>query len=68
MSLPIDERLLNLLACPVCKTPVELKGEDRLVCTKCRRAYPIRDGIPVMLTDEATFEGGAPSPEAQKAE
>jgi uncharacterized protein YbaR (Trm112 family) len=59
MTLPIDPKLLEILACPVCKTPVELKDENRLVCVQCRRAYPIRDGIPVMLTDEATFENGA---------
>lgn len=48
----IDQKLLEILACPVCKTPVELQGE-RLVCTQCRRRYPIRDGIPVMLVSEA---------------
>ncbi|MBI4279753.1 MAG: Trm112 family protein [Armatimonadetes bacterium] len=48
----IDKSLLEILACPVCKTPVDLQG-DRLVCTKCGRRYPIRDGIPVMLVDEA---------------
>jgi uncharacterized protein YbaR (Trm112 family) len=59
MTLPIDEKLLEILACPVCKTPVTLKGDDRLVCEQCHRAYPIRDGIPVMLVDEAKFEDGA---------
>jgi uncharacterized protein YbaR (Trm112 family) len=58
MQSPIDEKLLEILACPVCKTPVKLKGEDRLVCDQCRRVYPIKDGIPVMLVDEAHFEGG----------
>lgn len=48
----IDERLLKILACPLCKEKVELKGE-RLVCVKCGRAYPIRDGIPIMLIEEA---------------
>jgi len=53
----IDPKLLEILACPACdsRPPVELKGE-RLVCTECGRAYPIRDGIPVMLVDEATVE------------
>ena len=51
----IDKELLDILACPACKTPVRLDGE-RLVCTQCGRRYPIRDGIPVMLIDEA--EGG----------
>ena len=48
----IDPKLLDILACPACKTAVRLDG-DRLVCMQCRRRYPIRDGIPVMLVDEA---------------
>lgn len=48
----IDPKLLEILACPACKTPVRPDG-DRLVCGQCRRRYPIRDGIPVMLVDEA---------------
>jgi uncharacterized protein YbaR (Trm112 family) len=48
----IDKKLLDILVCPVCKESVELK-EDKLVCIKCRRKYPVRDGIPVMLEEEA---------------
>ena len=48
----MDEELLKILACPACKADVELK-ENRIVCTKCRRKYPIRDGIPIMLIEEA---------------
>ena len=48
----IDKELLELLACPVCKTRVTEEG-DRLVCTECGRRYPVRDGIPIMLVDEA---------------
>lgn len=48
----IDPRLLEILACPACKTAVTLDGE-RLVCVQCGRRYPIRDGIPVMLIEEA---------------
>jgi len=48
----IDPKLLEILACPLCKTEVKLQG-DRLVCIKCGRRYPIRDGIPVMLIEEA---------------
>lgn len=48
----IDKELLEILACPACKASVELKG-DRIICTKCGRKYPIRDGIPVMLIEEA---------------
>jgi len=52
MAIPQD--LLDILACPDCKTPVVLEGE-RLVCRKseCRRAYPIRDDIPIMLIEES---------------
>ncbi len=48
----IDKELLEILACPACKAPV-VEREERLVCTRCGRRYPIRDGIPVMLIDEA---------------
>ena len=43
--------------CPVCKKPLLLKetGES-LKCTQCRRVYPVRDDIPVMLVDEARIE------------
>lgn len=48
----IDNELLDILACPLCKADVQLEGE-KIVCTKCGRRYPIRDGIPVMLVEEA---------------
>jgi len=48
----IDRELLQILACPACKAPVVEDG-DRIVCTACGRRYPIRDGIPVMLIEEA---------------
>jgi hypothetical protein len=51
----IDKELLDILACPACKSDVKLSG-DRIVCTKCNRRYPIRDGIPIMLIEES--EGG----------
>lgn len=47
----IDPELLEVLACPMCKRDVELKG-DELVCTECDRHYPIEDGIPNMLPDD----------------
>ena len=56
----IDPRLLEILACPACKTEVKLEGE-RLLCARCGRRYPIREGIPVMLIEEA--EGGTPRAE-----
>ncbi len=48
----IDPKLLEILACPLCKSEVKLE-QDRLVCVQCKRRYPIRDGIPVMLIEEA---------------
>jgi uncharacterized protein YbaR (Trm112 family) len=50
----IDKELLEILVCPQCKADVREEG-DRLVCTnpQCGLRYPIRDGIPVMLIDEA---------------
>lgn len=48
----IDPELLAILACPLDKQPVSRQG-DYLVCAECQRHYPIREGIPVMLIDEA---------------
>jgi uncharacterized protein YbaR (Trm112 family) len=53
----IDPELLKILACPACKTPVKLVNEETgLKCGQCRRVFPIKDDIPVMLLDEATLE------------
>jgi uncharacterized protein YbaR (Trm112 family) len=50
----MDSKLLDILACPICKGElVYRKQEQELVCKLDRLAFPIRDGIPVMLTDEA---------------
>ena len=48
----ISKELLDILACPICKTDVRLEG-DKIICTECGRRYPIRDDIPIMLIDEA---------------
>ena len=48
----IDRELLAILACPACKGDVQLKDE-KIVCMKCKRKYPIKDGIPIMLVEEA---------------
>ena len=50
----IDKELLEILACPKCKADVKLEG-DRIICAnpQCGLRYPVRDGIPVMLIDEA---------------
>ena len=53
----IDAKLLEILACPACKTAITLEGE-RLVCAACGRRYPIRNGIPVMLVEEAETPNG----------
>ena len=53
----IPQDLLDILVCSVCKKPLVLKDEGQtLKCGECRRAYPIRDGIPVLLVDEAITE------------
>lgn len=48
----IDKDLLQIIACPVCTG--NLKDEnDFLLCTDCRRRYPVKEGIPVLLEEEA---------------
>ena len=52
--MPVDKELLEILACPNCNTPVRLVNNGQgLKCDKCRRVYPSKDDIPVMLIDEA---------------
>ena len=43
-----------ILACPACRRTVEPEGEEGLACVGCGRVYPVRDGIPVMLVEQAT--------------
>lgn len=55
--MPISKDLLEILVCPLCKEPVELKTDETgLKCPACKRVYPVRDDIPVMLVDEAQIE------------
>ena len=55
--MPISEQLLEILVCPACRARVELKADGSgLKCVDCKRDYPIRDDIPVMLIDEATID------------
>lgn len=50
----ISQELLDILVCPVCKNPVKtLPDGTGLKCQQCKRVYPIRDDIPVMLPEEA---------------
>ena len=51
----INEELLKILVCPACKSKVVLES-DRIRCMQCGKRYPIRDGIPIMLIDEAEPE------------
>ena len=53
----IPKDLLDLLVCPACKQPLALQGEGQsLKCGACRRVYPVRDSIPILLVDEATLD------------
>lgn len=50
----MEARLLDILACPICKGSLQYRRqEELLICRADRLAFPIRDGIPVMLEDEA---------------
>jgi len=67
-----DHRLIDLLVCPLCKGPLEMRRDadlrpTDLLCRADRLAFPIRDGIPVMLESEATpIDGASPTtPPAQ---
>ena len=65
----IDDDLLAILACPACRSPLRVSGNvdgaaPELLCTGCLRAYPVRDGIPVLLVDEAR----EPEPPAGRAD
>jgi uncharacterized protein YbaR (Trm112 family) len=52
----ISQELLDILACPVCKTSLVLADPEKLKCSTCNRVYPIRDSIPILLEEEATLE------------
>lgn len=59
--MPLDEKLLEILACPKCKGDIRY-NEDKtgLVCDRCNLLYPIKDGVPIMFIDEAkTLEKGS---------
>lgn len=50
----MDKKLLDILACPKCKGDLEYDEKNqKLICQKCKLAYPIKNDIPVMLIDEA---------------
>lgn len=50
----VDPELLKILACPACKKPLEEREPDKLLaCRACSKAYPVEDGIPILLVDRA---------------
>jgi uncharacterized protein YbaR (Trm112 family) len=53
----IEKELMDILVCPVCKQALIQKDDGTsLKCSECRRVYPVRDNIPIMLVDEATID------------
>ena len=59
----VSSKLIEMLVCPVCKTPVKLTPDNQgLRCASCHLIYPIRDGFPVMIKDEAHSESDAEAP------
>ena len=53
----VPQDLLDILVCPLCKKPLTVKGDgESLKCEECRRVYPVRDDIPILLVDEATID------------
>lgn len=51
-SMPIPQDLLNIIVCPACQGELA-EHDNHLICTACKLAYPIEDGIPVLLIEEA---------------
>ena len=57
--MPIDKDFLDILACPICREPFKFREKDdkeQLVCTGCKRVYPIEEGIPVLLPNAGVIE------------
>jgi uncharacterized protein len=55
--MPISQELLDALVCPVCKAKVVLKEDGSgLKCVVCKRVYPVRNDIPIMIKEDATIE------------
>ena len=53
-TIMIKQELIDILACPKCKGPVEfIQEQSGLICRACQLLYPIREDIPIMLIDEA---------------
>ena len=59
----VSSKLIEMLVCPVCKTPVKLTTDSQgLRCATCCLVYPIRDGFPVMIKDEARSDSSTEAP------
>jgi len=57
LSIMLAKDLLDILVCPACKQPLTYnEAAQTLKCAACRRVYPIRDEIPILLVDEAKIE------------
>jgi uncharacterized protein YbaR (Trm112 family) len=57
MSAMIPQDLLEILVCPACKNPlIQKENGESLKCNVCKRVYPVRDNIPILLVDEATMD------------
>jgi uncharacterized protein len=55
--MPVPQVLLEILVCPLCKVSVTPTADQLgLKCPQCRRVYPVKDDIPVMLVDEARID------------
>ena len=53
----VSQDLLDILVCPVCRQPLVLKDNgESMKCGTCKRVYPVRDDIPILLVDEAVTE------------
>ena len=59
--MPVPEDLLAIMACPACRGRLVDRG-DALACSSCGLHYPVRDGIPIMLPEEAYRPGEEPRP------
>ena len=64
----VDPKLLEILVCPLTKGPLRYdEAAQELISEQAQLAYPIRDGIPIMLVDEARpLDGNAPRPTARR--
>ncbi|EOD63932.1 Trm112 family protein [Amycolatopsis vancoresmycina] len=73
MAITLDAQLLEILACPspdhapLRPGALDDPEADALTCTECGRVYPVRDGIPVLLLDEATLPGDNGTSDADSA-